>query len=470
VCLIHISIEFSSFLSFDLSDASHLSHLFQCNRAHILIDSLNGRFSIKTSSIWPRNSNTQHSFLTTTDLSVQTTSQMQLTTYRMWRNGDDDRSRSPRNRRRLSPSPAPDMVYDTCGNPRRRLNYQSAIDRLPRDSTQSCRLPPIAAMKSASSSFPSSRNQAAQPQTNGSAGFGASLGLSSPAMNDTEMTSPEHLESQYEDQNLRARASSQTHMCSCNRRGWMTQTPSPIEHASAAYHAIRPYTRISVNGFLNHPETLGTQAQTWQNSTTANLSLGNDFDHPMVTPPNSSTTSSENSSSSISSDSDLRPPFSLNEECYFRLNTLYHICLDASSTYINSLLPYSGRAPAGTTSWRRRTLMDNIRDIATHMWRRARSDGIAPHRAEADAVQAMRDLYAWSMLIIQGMDSDDARDDINSISVARNAMELCVWLGDERAWRGCDGILRELKDLTKMEAMGDRINEVDDDSLGGNIT
>ena len=104
------------------------------------------------------------------------------------------------------------------------------------------------------------------------------------------------------------------------------------------------------------------------------------------------------------------------------------------------------------------------------MWRRARSDGIAPHRAEADAVQAMRDLYAWSMLIIQGMDSDDARDDINSISVARNAMELCVWLGDERAWRGCDGILRELKDLTKMEAMGDRINEVDDDSLGGNIT
>ena len=350
-------------------------------------------------------------------------------------------------------------------------------------------------MESASSSFPSWRSQTPEPQTNDFAGFGTSPGLSSPAMNDAEIPSPDHLESQYEGRDPMARASSQPHVGSCNQSGRIAPTQFRIEPGTAAYTAARPYTRLSVNDFLNHPPTSGTQAQTGHISTTANLSSGSNFDDPMVTPPNSSSTSSETSFSSISSDSNLRPPFGLSEERYFRLNILYHICLDASSEYINNLLPsarhrhnqlphhrnhgsryhpylahHSGRAPAGTTSWRRRTLMDNIRDIATHMWRRARSDGIAPHRAEATAVQAMRDLYGWSMFIVQSMDNDDVCNDITGVSVARNAMELCIWLGDERAWRGCDVILRELRDLTKMEAMGDRINEVDDDSLDGNIT
>ncbi|PVH88219.1 hypothetical protein DL98DRAFT_365064, partial [Cadophora sp. DSE1049] len=191
---------------------------------------------------------------------------------------------------------------------------------------------------------------------------------------------------------------------------------------------------------------------------------------------------------SISSNSTLRPPFSIDEERYFRLNTLYHICMDATSTYINSLLPStrhrhnqlprhrnhgsryhpypahrSGRGPGGAGNCRRHTLMNNIRDISTNMWRRARSDGMAPHRAEADAVQAMRDLYAWSVVVAQGMESDginlgqgedgdDVRDAIAGINVAHAAMRLCEWLGDERAWRGCDGILRELRDLLEMEA------------------
>ncbi|KAH7417275.1 hypothetical protein BKA64DRAFT_295686 [Cadophora sp. MPI-SDFR-AT-0126] len=196
-------------------------------------------------------------------------------------------------------------------------------------------------MEASSSNIRSSTSQATQPRTNERGDLRTEVGLNSAAMEDTVMTSPDLLRSpsQYEGRAPGIRASSLPHTCSYNPDERMTQASFPVQLATAAYNAARPYTRLSVNDFLNRPSTSSTQATTRQKSTAAKASSGNDFDHPMVTPPHSSTTRSNNSFSSISSDSTLRPPFSVGEERYYRLNSLYHICMDATSTYIRGLLP-----------------------------------------------------------------------------------------------------------------------------------
>ncbi|KAH9221504.1 hypothetical protein DL95DRAFT_381776 [Leptodontidium sp. 2 PMI_412] len=223
-----------------------------------------------------------------------------------------------------------------------------------------------------------------------------------------------------------------------------------------------------------------------------------------MTPPSSSPASSEDSISSISSDSTLRPPFNITEQLSYLLNTLYHICMDATSTYINNLLPAtrhrhnqlprhrnhgsrhqpypshrSSRAAGGAanSNARRRTLMDNIRDISTHMWRRARSDEMAPHRAEAEAVLVMRDLYAWSEIVTQGMESDggegnvgEDHNEIVCLKVAFAAKKLCQWLGDAQAWEDCDGVMSELGHLMEVDGSGSGISEIDEESLDEGIT
>ncbi|KAK0119146.1 hypothetical protein ONS95_008006 [Cadophora gregata] len=97
------------------------------------------------------------------------------------------------------------------------------------------------------------------------------------------------------------------------------------------------------------------------------------------------------------------------------------------------------------------------------MWRRARSNVIAPQRAEADAVQAMRELYAWSVAVTQCRERDgitlgegNTRDFITGINVADAAVSLCQWLGDEWACHRCDDILHDLMGLTETEAAGGR--------------
>lgn len=103
---------------------------------------------------------------------------------------------------------------------------------------------------------------------------------------------------------------------------------------------------------------------------------------------------------------------------------------------------------------------------------------MAPHRAEADAVREMRDLYAWSEVVARGLESEgidigskensedgvDENDDIG-MRVGRAAQSLCEWLHDGTAEDECHGIMGELGDLSEREVAGGRISEIDDDSL-----
>lgn len=135
--------------------------------------------------------------------------------------------------------------------------------------------------------------------------------------------------------------------------------------------------------------------------------------------------------------------------------------------------------------------MDNISTICTHLWRKARHDAIAPHRAEADAVREMRDLYAWAELVARAMDSDGLLSidgisvDSESVSeygtsggggaaaaessgemevpirVGRAAKRICEWVGDEEAWDSCQSVCDELRQLDDMGRGGDKRMERD---------
>ncbi|KAH7364309.1 hypothetical protein BKA65DRAFT_490988 [Rhexocercosporidium sp. MPI-PUGE-AT-0058] len=438
--------------------------------------------------------------------------QMRLTVYRMWRDGNDDNdfhSRSPRNARRPALESLANVInaYDNFGGVRHGFGSGCNLDRSFSRPSQSYHLSPITTMGFASPTLASYSNRAAQTQMSDIPASYVNVGRGA-SMEDTEMTTPNPFQrpNQRNNQTPTTSASVQPHICSYNRDERMSASPSPIQVATAAYNKTRPYARLPVNDILNHSPPSGSQAQNGEASTPTSprIRTSNDADHPMMTPPTSSPARSKNSISSISSDSTLRPPLNATEEGCCLLNTLYHICMDATSAYIANLLPAtrhrhnqlprhrnhgsryqpypsvrSGR-PAGVAAnanTRRRTLMDNIRDISTHMWRRARSDEMAPHRAEADAVHAMRDLYAWSEVVARGIDSDiecgeGAGKDPDEISlkVAYAAKRLCQWLGDGQAWDDCHGILRELRDLMEGGGFGGRISEVDDESLNGNIT
>jgi hypothetical protein len=110
--------------------------------------------------------------------------------------------------------------------------------------------------------------------------------------------------------------------------------------------------------------------------------------------------------------------------------------------------------------------MDNISKICTHMWRKARSDGIAPHRAEAQTVRVMRNLYAWGELVVRAFEGgvgeeDDEMDlpmDAKSerwsdlgesvaVRVGEAAENFCGCLKDRRAWNTCHDVVKELRDL-----------------------
>lgn len=112
---------------------------------------------------------------------------------------------------------------------------------------------------------------------------------------------------------------------------------------------------------------------------------------------------------------------------------------------------------------------------------------MAPHRAEADAVRVMRDLYAWGEIVASGLDNEgidiggddrvrnagaEATEEDASMKVGRAAKRLCQWLGDGHAWDECHGVMGELRDLVEREetARG-RIGEIDDGNSDGlNLT
>lgn len=183
---------------------------------------------------------------------------------------------------------------------------------------------------------------------------------------------------------------------------------------------------------------------------------------------------------SNASDSTIVAPVSIPEQRYFLLNTLYQICLDATTTYIRAL-PASSRP--GLRYERRReysnryhpyrggererpynedhskTLMDNIEIISTYLWRRARRDEMAPHRAESDAVVDMNNLYKWGEKLIDGME-ERSRDEAARTSVLHAAMAMCGWLRVSEACALCKEVEGELRDLTNLET--DRAREEDD--------
>jgi hypothetical protein len=108
--------------------------------------------------------------------------------------------------------------------------------------------------------------------------------------------------------------------------------------------------------------------------------------------------------------------------------------------------------------------MDNISTICTHLWRKARSDVLAPRREEAKAVRDMRDLYAWGEIISRvsqsedldgnGMERESATGSFDSgggsdvrAMVGEAGNNLCEWLGNYEALLVCDGVVRELRRL-----------------------
>jgi hypothetical protein len=123
--------------------------------------------------------------------------------------------------------------------------------------------------------------------------------------------------------------------------------------------------------------------------------------------------------------------------------------------------------------------MDNISVISTYVWRKARRDVMAPHRAEAAAVRTMKDLYAWGEIVVRGFEGEDRGcdeqegesessvlgDERDAGRVGEAAKRLCRWFGDEQASNVCEELAGELLHLKKGQA-GTRNVSIDESSDG----
>lgn len=276
------------------------------------------------------------------------------------------------------------------------------------------------------------------------------FGFRSVTPEDIEMLSPRPSKGESH-QTQPAAAINPNSACSCTGDERRIERSSPASHTTAAIDVGCSYARVPINDLLNQPLTPPYQ---WSHQKGANPSsaVNNDSggtDHPMT----ASATSSLRSPSPTSSDSTIRPPFTnISEERGILLNALYNICMDSTASYVSTLAhnsrhwnshlrcararyhPYSprrhGRSHTRSADARPATLMDNISLISTHIWRRARGDEMAPHRAEADAVGVMRDLYAWSEVVATGLESEgidigDEEDGDLGMKVGRAAKKLC---------------------------------------------
>lgn len=115
--------------------------------------------------------------------------------------------------------------------------------------------------------------------------------------------------------------------------------------------------------------------------------------------------------------------------------------------------------------------MDNISTIATYLWREARRNVMTPHRAEADTVRVMRDLYVLGEIIVRGMENGgvgvDDDDDSSThyellvhggFKVAEAAKLFCGrCLRDRNAEKVCERILESLSDLGREENLTPRL-------------
>jgi hypothetical protein len=216
--------------------------------------------------------------------------------------------------------------------------------------------------------------------------------------------------------------------------------------------------------------------------------------------------------STISSNT-IQAPLSIAERRSNLLVALYGICLQASAAYTRSFTwpvgrnraqpPLGSRRPQGdryhpyalarvshcqSRSHRahsgERALMDYISIISTHIWRKARSDLIAPHRAEAVAVREMRDLYTWGEFLVRGVEDEDHvydeeqsdssygawMEEESTMMVGKVATRLCRWLGEREALRACQRVSMELLGLMREQAEERRVSVGErPDEFGNNL-
>jgi hypothetical protein len=281
------------------------------------------------------------------------------------------------------------------------------------------------------------------------------------------------------------------------------------------YAASRPSVSLpGVNDILNLPSPSSAfdraslhHDRTWNYTPEPNNATPRNQNQQIPNPPSPprSPSSSYTPISSIStcSSNTIRPSSNMQERYYFLVNRFYNTCLDASTSYIRTLRPIPrhrnspsshtrsnsarhhpygltqshapARAPRARQGYnipgREATLMDNLSVISTHLWRKARSDGMAPHRAEADAVRAMRNLYAWGEILVRGLEEgvygrqDEEMETESGLSslgeeegevvrVGEAAKRLCEWLRDRRAWGVCERVLKELRKLEEQSEDG----------------
>lgn len=80
---------------------------------------------------------------------------------------------------------------------------------------------------------------------------------------------------------------------------------------------------------------------------------------------------------------------------------------------------------------------------------------MAPHRAEAETVRIMGDLYTWGEVVARGLEGNSAEGEDGD---GRSSGEMCVrvvdaarlfrqWLGDGRAVAECEELGDELRGL-----------------------
>ena len=93
---------------------------------------------------------------------------------------------------------------------------------------------------------------------------------------------------------------------------------------------------------------------------------------------------------------------------------------------------------------------------------------MAPHRAEAQAVRDMKDLYVWGEVLVQGVEGGGLRadqDDDGSLwegltgddcfmKCGEAAINICEWLNTVEHWVSCQNIAVELKELADEEKTG----------------
>jgi hypothetical protein len=248
-----------------------------------------------------------------------------------------------------------------------------------------------------------------------------------------------------------------------------------IELAEAAYNAVDQCARVAINDLLNAEPPTENQWPKGHRISGANNASTN------VNESGRARTISSISSMSISSLATVHPALSIAEECVSLIANLYYTCREATDSYISTLRParrhsscstryhhhpYSQSQRPGQQAHQGRspTLMDDISTICTHLWRKARSDVLAPRREEAKAVRDMRDLYAWGEIISRvsqsedldgnGMEWESAMGSFDSgggsdvwAMVGEAGNNLCEWLGNYEALLVCDGVVKELRRL-----------------------